>query len=187
MGLRLKLRKTFSSSSKKSNSTSTNNNTTTTQPSLYPNEPLYTSRTDIEYYKPNEIPKSKYKGRVDPAHHASLQAFSFSDAFTTAKRRTSLALSGTFSPGGTKSQSRVPSRVHSRRPSVAELEGSGLRIESRAQSVSDGSAGTSSREKSADSNITSTTVSGLPDGAETASSMSSSLLVPVVQILTLNP
>ncbi|RMZ88755.1 hypothetical protein DV736_g4014, partial [Chaetothyriales sp. CBS 134916] len=41
-------------------------------------------RTDIEYYKPHEIPKSKYKGKVDPAHKERLEAYSFADAFEKA-------------------------------------------------------------------------------------------------------
>ena len=63
-------------------------------------------RTDIEYYKENEIPKSKYRGKVDPAHQEQLDSYSLGDAFQTLPRRPSQALSGTFSPGGTGSQSR---------------------------------------------------------------------------------
>ncbi|KAK5055248.1 hypothetical protein LTR84_012998 [Exophiala bonariae] len=183
MGLRGKLRQTFSSSSKKSASTSSassknnknnkNTNSTSNTPSIYPNETHYTDRTDIEYYKPNEIPKSKYRGKVDPAHQASLGAFSLSDAFAATTRRASLALSGTFSPGGTKSQSRVPSRVPSRRPSMAAAvpeAGSNLRIEERA-----GSGGSeATRERSEDSNNTSSSAgasasAGDGPGSDTAS------------------
>jgi hypothetical protein len=137
MGLRVKLRKTFSSSTNKKNSTSSQTG---------PNgETLYMHRTDIEYYKPNEIPKSKYRGRVDPEHQATLQAFSLSDAFSTDRRRSSVALSGTFSPGGTNAQSAAHSRVASRRPSVHEH--SGLRIHSELDDESSSSSSTS-REKS---------------------------------------
>jgi len=124
MGFRVKLRKTFSSSANKKASTSSQ---------LGPDgETLYMHRTDIEYYKPHEIPKSKYRGKVDPEHAASLQAFSMFDAFSTSRKRSSVALSGTYSPGGTNNrsaaqsrvQSRAPSRVPSRRPS---MEHSGLR------------------------------------------------------------
>ena len=122
-------------------------------------------RTDIEYYKPNEIPKSKYRGKVDPEHHASLHAFSLADAFSAARRRSSLALSGTFSPGGTKDQSaassRVQSRAASRRPSM-HYE-SRLRLQSAIDPESSGSSNSMSREKSV---ATSTTL-----GADTASSM----------------
>ncbi|KIV81468.1 hypothetical protein PV11_03654 [Exophiala sideris] len=111
MGLRIKLRKTFSSSSAKKSSF----------PDCSPTgEKYYTDRTDIEYYKPNEIPKSKYKGRVDPEHAASLAAFSLADAFSLAKKRSSAALSGTFSPRGTNAQSRAASRIASRAASRAQ-------------------------------------------------------------------
>lgn len=160
MGLRLRLRKTFSSSHKKPTAE-------THTPS--PGETYYTDRTDIEYYKPHEIPRSKYRGKIDPEHQASLAAFSLADAFASVKRRSSLALSGTFSPGGTKAQSRAtsrapsrvqsraPSRVHSRAPSRVQSRiqsrapsrrpsHSGLRTETHMESLS--SSGSTSREKS---------------------------------------
>ncbi|KAK5449376.1 hypothetical protein LTS15_008920 [Exophiala xenobiotica] len=164
MGLRVKLRKTFSSKPKTPNSTAH---------TPQPGEIHYTDRTDIEYYKPHEIPRSKYRGKVDPEHQASLAAFSLADAFSAARRRSSLALSGSFSPGGTKAQSRAtsraqsriqsrttsraPSRVQSRAPSRRPSQHehilnshhaavlSGLRMESHANSSSSGS---TSREKS---------------------------------------
>ncbi|KIW84692.1 hypothetical protein Z517_00080 [Fonsecaea pedrosoi CBS 271.37] len=142
MGLRVRLRRTFTS---KKNSTGSETG---------PNgEPYYTSRKDIQYYKPNEIPKSKYRGKVDPEHQASLQAFSLADAFSSARRRTSLALSGTFSPGGTNSQSAAASRAHSRvasrRPSIQELHGSALRNASGVDSEgSSSSSNSTSRQKS---------------------------------------
>lgn len=179
MGLRVKLRKTFGSSSKKSNSTSSTSNTngnTSTPSSIYPNEQHYTDRTDIEYYKPNEIPKSKYRGKVDPAHQASLGAFSLSDAFAATTRRASLALSGTFSPGGTKSQSCAPSRAPSRRPSVTEaVSGSHLRTEDRPGSGSD-----VSREKSEDSNISADSAALGGESSDTASSMSFPCVCPLI-------
>ncbi|KAK4943374.1 hypothetical protein LTR10_017048 [Elasticomyces elasticus] len=145
MGLRIKLRKTFSSSSAKKSSF----------PDCSPTgEKYYTDRTDIEYYKPNEIPKSKYKGRVDPEHAASLAAFSLADAFSLAKKRSSAALSGTFSPRGTnaqsraasrmasRAQSRATSRAPSRRPSF-DVHRSNLRTEAHADS-SISSSGTAS-------------------------------------------
>ena len=104
MAIREKLRKTFG---KKSRGSSSGGSTPST--SSDPNH--YTGRTDIEYYKPHEIPKSKYKGKVDPEHKERLEAYSFADAFNTVRRKSSQALSGTMSPGGTKSQSRRPSYV----------------------------------------------------------------------------
>lgn len=103
MGLRDRVRKTF----KKKTSSSSGGSTPST--SSDPNH--YTGRTDIEYYKPHEIPKSKYKGRVDPEHKEKLESYSFADAFKTVRRQSSQALSGIMSPGGTKSQSRRPSYV----------------------------------------------------------------------------
>jgi hypothetical protein len=136
MGLRVKLRRTFTS---KKNSTGD---------STLTKEEHYTSRTDIEYYKPHEIPKSKYRGKVDPEHQASLAAFSLANAFSAARRRSSLALSGTFSPGGTKAQSRAASRaqsrVQSRRPSCVSQHDSTLRMESVQDQDSEGSASSAS-------------------------------------------
>jgi hypothetical protein len=80
-------------------------------------------RKDIEYYKPNEIPKSKYRGKVDKVHQAQLDAYSLEGAFTKVRRRASLALSGTFSPGGSNARSAAASAdasaANSRRPSYA--------------------------------------------------------------------
>lgn len=80
-------------------------------------------RKDIEYYKPNEIPKSKYRGKVDKVHQAQLEAYSMEGAFQSTRRRASNAISGTFSPRGTGARSAAtslaPSAVNSRRPSYA--------------------------------------------------------------------
>ena len=102
MAIRERLRKTF----KKNKGSSSSGGST---PSSGSDPSHYTGRTDIEYYKPHEIPKSKYKGRVDPEHKERLEAYSFADAFATVRRKSSQALSGIMSPGGTKSQSRRPS------------------------------------------------------------------------------
>jgi len=99
MAIRDRLRKTF----KRNKDNSSSGGST---PSTSSDPDHYTGRTDIEYYKPHEIPKSKYKGKVDPNHQKSLDAYSFADAFSTVRRRSSQALSGIMSPGGTKSQSR---------------------------------------------------------------------------------
>lgn len=84
-------------------------------------------RKDIEYYKPNEIPKSKYRGKVDKLHQATLDAYSLEGAFNSTRRRASAAFSGTFSPRGTNAQSAAtsaspsaaPSAANSRRPSYS--------------------------------------------------------------------
>lgn len=82
-------------------------------------------RKDIEYYKPHEIPKSKYRGKVDKLHQAQLEAYSLEGAFASVRRRASNAFSGTFSPGGTGARSAAtslaPSAVNSRRPSYAHV------------------------------------------------------------------
>lgn len=92
MGIRSKISKKFS---KKTGSNSSKSGSTSPP-----------RRTDIEYYKESEIPKSKYRGKVDKAHQEQLDSYSLGDAFQTLRRKSSQALSGTFSPGGTKSQSR---------------------------------------------------------------------------------
>ena len=94
MGIRSKLSKKFGS--KKTGSDSSNPSDGTSTP----------HRKDIEYYKWSEIPKSKYRGKVDKAHQEKLDSYSLGDAFQNVGRRASQALSGTFSPGGTKAQSR---------------------------------------------------------------------------------
>lgn len=99
MAIRERLRKTF----KRNKDGSSSGGST---PSTSSDTDHYTGRTDIEYYKPHEIPKSKYKGKVDPEHKERLDAYSFADAFSTVRRKSSQALSGIMSPGGTKSQSR---------------------------------------------------------------------------------
>jgi hypothetical protein len=76
-------------------------------------------RKDIEYYKPHEIPKSKYRGKVDKLHQATLDAYTLEGAFASARRRASNAFSGTFSPRGTNAQSTAPSAAASASPSTA--------------------------------------------------------------------
>ena len=142
MAIRDKLRKTFSS--KKNGSRDTTPNSTS--------PPL---RKDIEYYKPHEIPKSKYRGKVDKAHQESLDAYSFGDAFQSTVRRASQALSGTFSPGGTQAQSAAQSRRSSwlsRDPSsmstVASQDTEMSSVDQRRKSVA--SAGAPKEEKLAE-------------------------------------
>lgn len=87
-------------------------------------------RNDIEYYKPNEIPKSKYRGKVDKAHQDRLDSYSLGDAFNVVRRKSSQALSGTLSPGGTQSQSRRES-LTGRAKSTLSTTGAGSDLDSR--------------------------------------------------------
>lgn len=114
MAIREKLRKTFKRKDSSGHST----------PSSGSGEQYYTGRKDIEYYKISDIPKSKYRGIPDPKHKANLEAYSFGDAFAAIRRKSSQALSGIVSPGGTKSQSRRASYMTSTtRGSVSSASG----------------------------------------------------------------
>src|SRR5271169_6567529 len=84
-------------------------------------------RSDIEYYKPHEIPKSKYRGHFDPEHQEKLHSFSFADAFG---RRASSIMSGAFSPGGTKAQSRRGSWMSRTKSTASEMDSKSLRRKS---------------------------------------------------------
>lgn len=77
---------------------------------------------DVE--KPDDFPKPKYRGKIDKEHADRLQAFTFSDAFSDAFGRRKSSMSGTCSPGGTKSQSRRASWM-SKTKSSATGVGSG--------------------------------------------------------------
>lgn len=103
MAIREKLKKTFGRKKEGKDGVSGSSTPSTSS------EKHFTGRTDIEYYKPHEIPKSKYRGKVDPEHKETLESYSFADALASMRRRSSQALSGIVSPGGTKSQSRRPS------------------------------------------------------------------------------
>lgn len=111
MAIRDRIRKTFGK--KESPSPTGSDAQLSTKPSEYhcTSTYSYTGRTDVEYYKPHEVPKSKYRGKVDPEHKDLLEAYSFTIAFSSPQRRASQALSGVMSPGGTKSQSRRTSCV----------------------------------------------------------------------------
>ncbi|KAF7510970.1 hypothetical protein GJ744_005516 [Endocarpon pusillum] len=76
-------------------------------------------RTDIEYYKPGEIPRSKYRGPWDQKHQDHLHAFSFKDALRD--RRNSIPAS--CSPRGTPAQSRRSSWVSRARLSLGSRSG----------------------------------------------------------------
>ena len=79
-----------------------------------------TNTPKIEYYKPGEEPKLKYRGKIDKEHSDKLHAFSFSDAWSR-RKSTHSDHHGTMSPGGTYlAQSRATSFVASlRKKSVA--------------------------------------------------------------------
>ena len=95
MGFGKRLKKTFSKKSEAEDDTPSRD-------SAWP-------KNDIEYYKPHEVPRSKYRGKIDLQHQQMLHSFSFDGA---AGRRASLAMSGAFSPGGTKAQSRRSSWIN---------------------------------------------------------------------------
>lgn len=107
MPFRAKLRKTFSKKSPPS-STAASGDTTPDK---------FHRRSDVEYYEVHEIPKSKYRGRVDPVHQKKLHAFSFGDAFG---RRASSIVSGAFSPRGTHAQSRRASWMSRTKSNASE-------------------------------------------------------------------
>lgn len=88
------------------------------------NTPSGTSTPKIEYYKPGEEPKPKYRGKIDKEHADKLHSFSFSDAWSRRKSTVSEG-HGTMSPGGTMAQSRATSFIGSlRKKSVASGNGS---------------------------------------------------------------
>lgn len=59
----------------------------------------------VEYYKPGQVPKSKYRGKWDQDHQDKLHAFSFAAAFRS-RRGSGHSV---YSPSGRKAQSRRPS------------------------------------------------------------------------------
>lgn len=65
----------------------------------------------IEYYKPGEVPRSKYRGPWNQEHQDKLSSFNFAWG-----RKTSFQGSE-YSPAQTRAQSRAQSRAHSRRSS----------------------------------------------------------------------
>jgi hypothetical protein len=78
----------------------------------------------VEYYKPGQIPRSKYRGKWDQQHQDKLHAFSFAAAFRS--RRGSEYSS--YSPSGLKAQSRRASHIS--RKSKSEVDDKGLRRKS---------------------------------------------------------
>lgn len=76
-------------------------------------------RTDIEYYKPGEIPRSKYRGPWNQKHQDQLHAFSFEDAFRDRKN----SIPASCSPRGTLAQSRRSSWMSRARSSLGSRSG----------------------------------------------------------------
>ncbi len=77
------------------------------------------TRADIEYYKPDEIPRCKYRGPWNQKHQDQLHAFSFEDAFRNRKN----SIPASYSPGGTLAQSRRSSWVSRVRSSLGSRSG----------------------------------------------------------------
>jgi hypothetical protein len=93
-------------------------------------------RKDIEYYKPGEIPSSKYQGPWNQKHQDSLQAFSFEESFGNGK----VPITPSYSPRGTLSQSRRSSWMNRARSSFGGRsdpgeDGPGVRRKSHASHV----------------------------------------------------
>jgi hypothetical protein len=93
-------------------------------------------RTDIEYYKPGQVPPSKYRGPWNQKHQDKLHAFSFEDATRDRKE----PIPAAYSPMGTQAQSRRSSWVSRARSSLggsrSETEdGSAARKRSHASHV----------------------------------------------------
>src|SRR4051794_13386886 len=86
MGVREKMKKAFGG--KKSEDNSPNDTGTPKIPGL-------------EYYKPGQGPKSKYRGKWDQDHQDKLHAFSFAAAFRS-RRGSGQSI---YSPSGRKAQS----------------------------------------------------------------------------------
>ena len=82
-----------------------------------------TTTPKIEYYKPGEEPRPKYRGTVSKEHTEKLQSFSFSDAWKdkeSGRKSSASSVHGLMSPGGTVAQSRATSFVASlRKKSIA--------------------------------------------------------------------
>lgn len=78
----------------------------------------------IQYYKPGEVPKSKYRGKWDQGHQDTLHAFSFAAAF---RSRRGSGYSN-YSPAGTKAQSRRASYFS--RKSKSDVDDKSLRRKS---------------------------------------------------------
>lgn len=111
MGFRAKMKRTFTGSNKSGDNS--------------PTDPSTPKIPGVEYYKPHEIPRSKYRGNGDKAHQERLHAFSFADAFKSRRH------SGTssYSPTGTKAQSRRAS-YFSKSSLKSEVDGTSLRRKS---------------------------------------------------------
>jgi hypothetical protein len=78
----------------------------------------------VEYYKPSQVPKSKYRGKWDQGHQDKLHAFSFAAAFKT-RRDSGHSI---YSPSGRKAQSRRPSYFSKK--SKSDIDNTSLRRKS---------------------------------------------------------
>lgn len=104
MTFRAKVRKALKGNKSGDDSPSSRNSNRTNPP----------QRTDIEYYKSDEIPQSKYRGPWNQKHQDKLEAFSFEDAFRDRKASVPAA----YSPRGTQVQSRRSSWMSRTRSSL---------------------------------------------------------------------
>lgn len=89
----------------------------------------HTHRTDVEYYKPGEIPRSKYRGPWNKEHQEKLHSFSFNFG----GRQSSLGGSSDWSPTASRAQSRRSSWISGRRPSTSGKSGKGRKSSERAR------------------------------------------------------
>jgi hypothetical protein len=103
MSFRAKVRKVLKGSSSSSKAKSDDN-------------PTPPQRTDIEYYKPGEIPRSKYRDPWNQKHQDKLHAFSFEDA--SRDPQPSMEPAPPQSPWGTVAHSRRSSWVSRARSSL---------------------------------------------------------------------
>jgi hypothetical protein len=78
----------------------------------------------VEYYKPGQVPKSKYRGKWDQDHQDKLHAFSFAAAFKS-RRGSGHSI---YSPSGRKAQSRRASSFS--KQSRSDVDGTSLRRKS---------------------------------------------------------
>lgn len=109
MPFRAKLKKAFGSGRSNSKSSTPSGDGSNT-----PNG-HHTHRTDIEYYKPGEIPRSKYRGPWNKEHQEKLHSFSFNFG----GRKSSVSGNSNWSPSASRAQSRRSSWISAKRPSTS--------------------------------------------------------------------
>src|ERR1700728_2448646 len=101
MGVREKMKKAFGGKKSGDNS---------------PNDAGTPGIPGVEYYKPGQVPKSKYRGKWDQDHQDKLHAFSFAAAFRSRKG----SGHSLYSPSGRKAQSRRASYFSKKSKSDAD-------------------------------------------------------------------